>query len=512
MAKTSILWTEFVWNPITGCTKLSTGCTNCYAARESKHLKGMGQKKYEHGFQVTLHPKCLSIPKKRKKPTVYFVNSMSDLFHDKVPDDFIVKVFSVMNECPQHTFQVLTKRSERLARLSPKLTWSPNIWMGVTVETKDFYGRIDDLRQTGAKVKWLSIEPLLGDLPGLPLKNIDWVVVGGESGPGSRPMNADWVRKIRDLCVSKGVPYFFKQWGGVHKKKTGRTLDGRVWDEYPAQKGLVKVVAPSTATVKPQATAKVKAKADPVPACIYNEQEFSEAVRKLVSAVRDNQHEIGRLIYHYIKEHGHQYGDRIYDHVADLAGISLRSLRNYHNFYQLTVDFKDLANLPNVCRSTQYEIARLVKDHPEPKQVVEEIVNKAVEGKWTTNQTAKMVTEALRMVGKGKRRGGKQNPPPPAPDPLELTPEKQCQIEQVAEILSYVARDDAKYAPAVNRAAHINSIRRITNELLNYYDKLVKHGEGYSLQLDLQKMARRATNLLKDIADIESTNKTKGKT
>jgi protein gp37 len=233
MSKSSIEWTQMTWNPTTGCDKVSAGCKFCYAEVLSKRLNAMGQDKYANGFKLTLHPTALSIPSKRKKPTVYFVNSMSDLFHKDVPLDFIQKVFKVMTDNPQHIFQVLTKRSERLLELSEKLTWTPNIWVGVSVEDDRVMHRINNLKCTGAKVKFLSCEPLLRSLKDLNLEGIDWVIVGGESGPKARPMEKNWVIEIRDLCATANVPFFFKQWGGTRKKKTGRELDGKIYDEMP---------------------------------------------------------------------------------------------------------------------------------------------------------------------------------------------------------------------------------------------------------------------------------------
>jgi protein gp37 len=231
--KSKIEWTESTWNPVTGCTKISAGCANCYAERLAKRLKAMGQKNYQNGFEVTLHERMLEYPLKSKTPQTIFVNSMSDLFHEDVPFDYIQKVFSVMHKAHWHRFQVLTKRSERLAELIPLLKWTPNIWMGVTVENSDCMYRIDLLRQTNAHTKFLSIEPLLSSLPGLDLSGIDWVIVGGESGPGARPMQAEWVREIRDCSSEYNVPFFFKQWGGTNKKQAGKILDGRIWAETP---------------------------------------------------------------------------------------------------------------------------------------------------------------------------------------------------------------------------------------------------------------------------------------
>ncbi len=231
--KSSIEWTESTWNPVTGCTKISPGCKNCYAERMALRLQAMGQRNYASGFQLALHEDAIEVPLKWKKPQTIFVNSMSDMFHFSVPVDFISRVFDVMNSANWHRFQILTKRSERLRELSGRLNWSTNIWMGVSVESSEYVSRIDDLRETGAAIKFLSLEPLLGSLAHLELDRIDWVIVGGESGPGARPMDPDWVRSIRDQCVRANVPYFFKQWGGVWKKKFGRNLDGRTWDEMP---------------------------------------------------------------------------------------------------------------------------------------------------------------------------------------------------------------------------------------------------------------------------------------
>ena len=238
MAQSSIEWTEMTWNPTTGCSKISAGCKNCYAERLSKRLKAMGHKKYENNFKLTLHPDTLDIPYTWRKSKVVFVNSMSDLFHEDVPLDYIQKVFEVMNDLPQHKFQVLTKRADRLAELAPLLNWTQNIWMGVSVEDERVIERIDQLRNTGAFVKFLSLEPLIGPLPDLNLFNIDWAIVGGESGPKARPMEEDWVIDLRDQCQAANVPFFFKQWGGVNKKKTGRLLDGKTYDEMPEKTQL----------------------------------------------------------------------------------------------------------------------------------------------------------------------------------------------------------------------------------------------------------------------------------
>lgn len=235
--KSSIEWTGSTWNPVTGCVKISPGCLNCYAERIAKRLHAMGQPNYADGFKLALHEHALDLPLKWKKPQTIFVNSMSDLFLKDVPFDFIKKVFDVMSKAHWHTFQVLTKRSERLIEVSHELPWAANIWMGVTVESKDYTHRIDDLRNSGAYLKFLSIEPLLGPLPGLNLDGIDWVIAGGESGPRARPMNPDWVSDIRDQCQVARVPFFFKQWGGTRKKKAGRLLEGRTWDEMPVMCG-----------------------------------------------------------------------------------------------------------------------------------------------------------------------------------------------------------------------------------------------------------------------------------
>ena len=232
-SKSAIEWTESAWNPITGCTKISTGCKNCYAERMARRLHAMGQKNYRNGFKLTCHPESLDLPLRWKRPQIIFVNSMSDLFHEDVPLEFIQDVFTTMRQADHHLFQVLTKRAERLTDLSPVLDWPENVWMGVTVESYDYRNRIDSLRAIGAGIKFLSLEPLLDDLGELDLFGIDWVIVGGESGPGARHMSVDWVRGIRDQCLEQQVPFFFKQWGGVHKKKAGRILDGRTWDQMP---------------------------------------------------------------------------------------------------------------------------------------------------------------------------------------------------------------------------------------------------------------------------------------
>ena len=233
--KSAIEWTEATWNPTTGCTKISLGCKNCYAERLALRLQAMGNPKYANGFQLTLHEDALEIPLRWKKPRKIFVNSMSDLFHEEIPLDFIQRVFQTMQQAHWHIFQILTKRAERMAQLAPQLPWPPNVWMGVTVEEQRYTRRIDLLRTVPAAVRFLSLEPLLGPLPNLNLNGIHWVIVGGESGPGARPMKPEWVTDIRDQCQAAGVAFFFKQWGGVHKKRAGRLLEGRTWDDIPAQ-------------------------------------------------------------------------------------------------------------------------------------------------------------------------------------------------------------------------------------------------------------------------------------
>jgi len=240
--KSSIEWTEATWNPTTGCDRVSAGCDNCYALTLAKRLKAMGNPKYQNdgdprtsgpGFDVTVHPDALQIPYSWKRPRVVFVNSMSDLFHARVPLDFIQRVFGVMEETPHHTYQVLTKRARRLTRIADKLEWPSNVWMGVSVESVDQYDRIRDLAKVPAAVRFLSCEPLLGSLPDLPLEGIDWVIAGGESGVGARVVEPEWIRDIRDQCVAARTPFFFKQWGGIRAKSGGRELDGLIWSEMP---------------------------------------------------------------------------------------------------------------------------------------------------------------------------------------------------------------------------------------------------------------------------------------
>ena len=231
--RSGIEWTESTWNPLTGCTKVSPGCRHCYAERMALRLQAMGQPNYANGFQLTVHEHMLELPLTWKKPQMIFVNSMSDLFHEDAPADFMLHVFDVMRRASWHTFQVLTKRSARLLELNPLIDWPTNVWMGVSVENQDYAFRLEHLRRTGAHTKFLSLEPLLGPLPRLALRGINWVVVGGESGPGARPISEEWVKDIRDQCLAADVAFFFKQWGGTNKKRAGRILQGRTWDELP---------------------------------------------------------------------------------------------------------------------------------------------------------------------------------------------------------------------------------------------------------------------------------------
>jgi len=234
MAETSsIEWTNATWNPVTGCTKVSPGCTHCYAERFAERWRGVKNHPYEQGFDLKLWPARLDLPMKWKEPKLVFVNSMSDLFHERVPLEYIRKVFAAMENAHWHRFQLLTKRAKRMAELAPKLRWPSNLWMGVSVEDRKRLDRIEYLRKVPAAVRFLSVEPLLEDLGSLKLRGIDWVIVGGESGPGARPMEKEWVLDIRDQCVSKGIPFFFKQWGGVFKKKAGRRLERKTWNEMP---------------------------------------------------------------------------------------------------------------------------------------------------------------------------------------------------------------------------------------------------------------------------------------
>jgi protein gp37 len=260
MAENSrIEWTGSTWNPVTGCTKISAGCKNCYAERLALRLKAMGNPRYARGFRLALHYDALDTPLRWKQPRTIFVNSMSDLFHPEVPLEFISGVFEVMRRASHHRFQVLTKRSERLLELDSEIEWTPNVWMGVTVEQAEYACRIDHLRRVDAAIKFVSFEPLLGPIPDIDLEGIDWVIVGGESGPGARRMRPEWALDIRDRCCTSGVPFFFKQWGGVNKKLSGRILDGRTWDEMPqkserimrreAENGLFGQLLPAKETV-----------------------------------------------------------------------------------------------------------------------------------------------------------------------------------------------------------------------------------------------------------------------
>lgn len=240
MRTTKIEWTESTWNPVTGCTKISAGCLNCYAERMAKRLQAMGQANYRKGFAVTCHEHVVEQPLRWKKSRMIFVNSMSDLFHEDVPEPFIRSVFNVMKKAHWHRFQVLTKRHTRLVELAPRLEWAANVWMGVTVENRQAKQRISSLRKVPAAVRFLSVEPLLESLGHLNLTGIHWVIVGGESGPGARPMKEAWVDEIKEQCVADKVPFFFKQWGGVNKKKAGRVLGGRTWDGVPNTSALAK--------------------------------------------------------------------------------------------------------------------------------------------------------------------------------------------------------------------------------------------------------------------------------
>ncbi|HEY3372079.1 MAG TPA: phage Gp37/Gp68 family protein [Prolixibacteraceae bacterium] len=233
MKPSKIEWTESTWNPSTGCTKISTGCINCYAEVMSRRLQSMGMIKYKDGFNLSCHYEELKTPYKWKKPRIVFVDSMSDLFHENMPIDFIKAVFKVMNDCPQHTFQVLTKRADILEKYFNQLEWTSNIWMGLTVESNSHTKRIEALRNVPSIVKFLSIEPLLSAMPNMNLLNIDWVIVGGESGPKSRPIKEEWVIDIKEQCEQSNIPFFFKQWGGKNKKATGKLLQGKIYCQMP---------------------------------------------------------------------------------------------------------------------------------------------------------------------------------------------------------------------------------------------------------------------------------------
>lgn len=230
----AIEWTQSTWNPVTGCSKVSPGCKHCYAERMAERLQAMGQANYARGFQVTAHEHALDLPLTWKKPQMVFVNSMSDLFHEKVPEAFIIRVFDVMRRAWWHTFQILTKRAERLETLGKRLDWPANVWMGVSVESRKYLYRLDHLRRTPAAIHFVSFEPLLEGLGVLDLDDVHWVIVGGESGSGARPLDEAWVTEIRDQCGAGRIPFFFKQWGGTNKKRAGRILDGRTWEQMPA--------------------------------------------------------------------------------------------------------------------------------------------------------------------------------------------------------------------------------------------------------------------------------------
>jgi len=233
MTKTKIEWTESSWNPITGCTKISDGCLNCYAEKMAFRLKAMGVKGYENGFEITLQYHQLEKPLKLKKPQMIFVNSMSDIFHEDVPDDYILKIFEIMNQASWNIFQVLTKRQERLKKLKNKINWTNNIWLGTTIESNKYIIRTKYINDTDAKIKFISFEPLIDSVKDVDLNGIDWVIVGGESGSGARIIKKEWIYEIKDKCEELNIPFFFRQWGGTNKKKSGRLLDGKIYDEMP---------------------------------------------------------------------------------------------------------------------------------------------------------------------------------------------------------------------------------------------------------------------------------------
>lgn len=246
MSSTSTIeWTDATWNPVTGCTKVSQGCKHCYAERFAERWRGVKGHPFENGFDIQLRPERLELPLSWKEPKRIFVNSMSDLFHPKVPLDYIQRVFTTMRAARWHTFQILTKRAERLAQLAPEITWPANVWQGVSVEDMRVASRVDELRKVPAAVRFLSLEPLIGPLDGLDYSGIQWVIVGGESGPHARPMRKSWVRRIRAECRRQGVPFFFKQWGGVQKKRAGRVLDGKTWDQFPVGPSRNSIVSTS---------------------------------------------------------------------------------------------------------------------------------------------------------------------------------------------------------------------------------------------------------------------------
>lgn len=233
--QSDIEWTEATWNPVTGCTKISKGCKNCYAERLAMRLHAMGNPSYKNGFNITLHDHLLSIPLKWNKPRVIFVNSMSDLFHESIPLEFIKRVFGVMATARQHVFQVLTKRAERLCVLAPEIRWPKNVWMGVTVESNEYVHRLDLLREVPAAIRFVSFEPLLSEIANVDLREISWAIVGGESGPGARVMRPEWATSLRDQCLQANVAFFFKQWGGFRKKQAGRKLEGKLWNQMPTE-------------------------------------------------------------------------------------------------------------------------------------------------------------------------------------------------------------------------------------------------------------------------------------
>jgi len=233
MTQSKIEWTEETWNPITGCSKCSEGCTHCYAAIFARRLQAMGNPRYIRGFEVSIHQDLFEKPFEWKKPKLVFVNSMSDLFHENVPDDVIFRLFDIMNNASKHTFQILTKRTRRLVELAPKINWTKNIWMGATVENQTALSRCDDLKRTNAYIKFISAEPLLESLSMINLNEIDWLIVGGESGAGSRPMEEKWVFELQELCLETQTAFFFKQWGGFNKKKRGKLLNGQIVQAYP---------------------------------------------------------------------------------------------------------------------------------------------------------------------------------------------------------------------------------------------------------------------------------------
>lgn len=233
MGISKIEWTEVTWNPITGCSKISDGCINCYAAAFAKRLKAMGNIRYKNGFQPTVHEDLIDLPFQWKTPKRVFVNSMSDIFHEQIPDKYILQIFETMNQCQQHEFQVLTKRPERLSSLNDKIVWTDNIWMGVTIESDKYLNRADMLRNCGARIKFISAEPLLSRLNNLNLTDIDWLIVGGESGPHCRPIKKEWVEELLDLAKDNNTAFFFKQWGGFNKKKNGKLINGKIYQDYP---------------------------------------------------------------------------------------------------------------------------------------------------------------------------------------------------------------------------------------------------------------------------------------